>query len=128
MNTINVSTDGLFQATPASPSSSQIAARQAIPKELSSFSGDPEEWPMFISTFGHSTFAAGLSNVEDILRLQKCLKGRAREMEKDKLLLPNLVQEVMSTLKMERMIDKLRKLAPPKEKLEFIIEYALAVL
>jgi len=49
-------------------------------------------------------------------------------MEKDKLLLPNLVQEVMSTLKMERMIDKLRKLAPPKEKLEFIIEYALAVL
>ncbi|XP_070854774.1 uncharacterized protein [Drosophila suzukii] len=31
MNTLNVSTDGLFQATPASPSSSQIAARQAIP-------------------------------------------------------------------------------------------------
>jgi len=57
-------------------------------------------------------------------------------MVKDKLLLPSLVPEVMSTLKMffgrpehivERMIDKVRKLAPPKEKLEFIIEYALAV-
>jgi len=42
----------------------------------------------------------------------------------------------MSTLKMffgrpehilERMIDKVRKLAAPKEKLESIIEYALAV-
>jgi len=28
---------------------------------------------------------------------------------------------------LERMIDKVRKLAPPKEKLESIIEYALAV-
>ncbi|XP_044316262.1 uncharacterized protein LOC123037810 [Drosophila rhopaloa] len=130
------STDGLFQAIPASPSSSQIAARQAIPKELPSFSGDPEEWPMFISTFEHSTSAAGFSNVENMLRLQKCLKGRAREMVKDKLLLPSLVPEVMSTLKMffgrpehilERMIDKVRKLPPPKEKLESIIEYALAV-
>ncbi|KAH8360924.1 hypothetical protein KR084_005014 [Drosophila pseudotakahashii] len=136
MNVLGGSTAGLFQATPASPSTSQIAARQAIPKELPSFSGDPEEWPMFISTFEHSTSAAGFSNVENMLRLQKCLKGRAREMVKDKLLLPSLVPEVMSTLKMffgrpehilERMIDKVRKLPPPKEKLESIIEYALAV-
>jgi len=96
MNTLNVSTDGLFQATPASPSSSQIAARQAIPKELPSFSGDPEEWPMFISTFEHSTSAEGFSNNENLLHLQKCLKGRAREMVKNKLLLRRLVPEVMS--------------------------------
>jgi len=84
---------------------------------------------MFISTFEHSTSAAGFSHVENMLRLQKWLKGRAREIMKDKLLLPSLVPEVMSTLKMffgrpehilERIIDKVRKLAPPKEKLESI--------
>jgi len=65
-------------------------------------------------------------NVENMLRLQKCLRGRAREMVKDKLLLPSLVPEVISTLKMffgrpehilERMIVKVRKLAPTKEKM-----------
>ncbi|KAL7743748.1 hypothetical protein ACLKA6_016808 [Drosophila palustris] len=105
------------------PSSSQLAARHAIPKELPKFSGDPEDWPCFISTFEHSTSVAGLSDVENMLRLQKCLGGKARELVKDKLLIPSMVSDVISTLKMffgrpehilERMIDRVRKLPPPK--------------
>ncbi|KAM8703112.1 hypothetical protein ACLKA7_007823 [Drosophila subpalustris] len=38
---------------------SQVSARHAIPKDLPAFSGDPEEWPMLISTFNHSTSVAG---------------------------------------------------------------------
>ncbi|KAL7739644.1 hypothetical protein ACLKA6_018854 [Drosophila palustris] len=118
------------------PSSSQLAARHAIPKELPKFSGDPEDWPCFISTFEHSTSVAGLSDVENMLRLQKCLGGKARELVKDKLLIPSMVSDVISTLKMffgrpehilERMIDRVRKLPPPKDRLESFIDFALAV-
>ncbi|KAH8339623.1 hypothetical protein KR067_011866 [Drosophila pandora] len=135
MNPTDVPEAGMVRATD-SPTSSQIAARQAIPKDLSTFSGDPEEWPLFISTFEHSTTAAGYTNVENMLRLQKSLKEKARELIRDKLLLPNLVPDVISTLKMffgrpehilERMVEKVRRLAPPKDRLEALIEYALAV-
>ncbi|XP_044573440.1 uncharacterized protein LOC123257680 [Drosophila ananassae] len=135
MNPTDVPEAGMVRATD-SPTSSQIAARQAIPKDLPTFSGDPEEWPLFISTFEHSTTAAGYTNVENMLRLQKSLKGKARELIRDKLLLPNLVPDVISTLKMffgrpehilERMVEKVRRLAPPKDRLEALIEYALAV-
>ncbi|XP_043066490.1 uncharacterized protein [Drosophila bipectinata] len=135
MNPADVAVAGMFRATD-SPTSTQIAARQAIPKDLPTFSGDPEDWPLFISTFEHSTTAAGYTNVENMLRLQKSLKGKARDLVRDKLLLPNLVPEVISTLKMffgrpehilERMVEKVRRLASPKDRLEALIEYALAV-
>ncbi|XP_044573304.1 uncharacterized protein LOC123257617 [Drosophila ananassae] len=135
MNPTDVPEAGMVRATD-SPTSSQIAARQAIPKDLPTFSGDPEEWPLFISTFEYSTKAAGYTNVENMLRLQKSLKGKARELIRDKLLLPNLVLDVISTLKMffgrpehilERMVEQERRLAPPKDRLEALIEYALAV-
>ncbi|XP_043069570.2 uncharacterized protein [Drosophila bipectinata] len=135
MNPADVAVAGMFRATD-SPTSTQIAARQAIPKDLLTFSGDPEDWPLFISTFEHSTTAAGYTNVENMRRLQKSLKGKARDLVRDKLLLPNLVPEVISTLKMffgrpehilERMVEKVRRLAPPKDRLEALIEYALAV-
>ncbi|KAM8703164.1 hypothetical protein ACLKA7_007873 [Drosophila subpalustris] len=116
------------------PSSSQLAARHAITKELPKFSGDPEDWPCFISTFEHSTSVAGLSDVENMLCLQKCLGGKARELVKDKLLIPSMVSDVISTLKMffgrpehilERMIDRVRKLPLPKDRLESFIDFAL---
>ncbi|XP_036329696.1 uncharacterized protein LOC118741829 [Rhagoletis pomonella] len=136
MNTAGTSVPITQITASSAPSPSQIAARQAIPKELPIFSGDPEEWPMFISTFEHSTSIAGFSNVENMLRLQRCLKGKARELVKDKLLLPTMVPDVLNTLKMffgrpehilERMITKARKIPPPKERLESLIEFALAV-
>ncbi|KAL7723128.1 hypothetical protein ACLKA6_012682 [Drosophila palustris] len=125
-----------FQASENSLSSSQVSARHAIPKDLPTFSGDPEEWPIFISTFNHSTSVAGFSHTENMMRLQKCLKGKARDLVKDRLLIPSMVPEVISALKMffgrpehilERLIEKVRKLQPPKDKLEALIEFSLAV-
>lgn len=66
--------------------SSQIATRQAIPKDLPGFSGDPVEWPTFISMYENSTSAAGFTDIENMLRLQKALKGKALDLVSDKLL------------------------------------------
>nr|XP_029716754.1 flocculation protein FLO11-like [Aedes albopictus] len=37
------------------PSSAQLAARQVMPRELPDFSGDPQDWPLFSSSFYNST-------------------------------------------------------------------------
>lgn len=120
----------------AGPTASQLAERQAIPRDLPKFHGDPEEWPLFISSFENSTAVAGYSHVENLIRLQACLKGRAKELVKSKLMLPTMVPEIIHTLKicfgrpehiLERLIEKARKLPPPKDKLDSMIDFALCV-
>ncbi|XP_036347102.1 uncharacterized protein LOC118756446, partial [Rhagoletis pomonella] len=119
-----------------SPTPAQIAARQAIPKELPHFHGTPEEWPLFISSFETSTEVAGYSNAENLMRLQACLKGKAREMVRSKLLLPTMVPEIIATLRMcfgrpeliiEHLIEKVQKVPPIKDKLDALIDFALCV-
>ncbi|XP_065077557.1 uncharacterized protein LOC135700826 [Ochlerotatus camptorhynchus] len=56
---------------------SQLAARQAVSKELPEFYGNPEDWPLFFSMYNSSTKMCGFSNEENMLRLRKCLKGKA---------------------------------------------------
>ncbi|XP_073831625.1 uncharacterized protein [Musca autumnalis] len=118
------------------PTPQQLSARQILPKELPPFNGDPEEWPIFISSYENSTSIGGYSNAENLIRLQQCLKGRAREMVRNKLLLPQMVPEIIDTLRMyfgrpelilDRMIDKARQMPPPKDKLEAIIDFAMCV-
>jgi len=62
------------------PTPSQIAARQAIPRELPAFDGNPQAWPLFYSSFQTSTEIAGYTNAENLMRLQSSLRGRAREL------------------------------------------------
>lgn len=118
------------------PTPEQVTARHAIPKQLPSFNGDPEEWPLFISSFENSTAAAGFTNVENLIRLQTALKGKARDMVKNKLLLPQMVPEIIQTLRMcfgrpehilDRVISKARGMPAIKDKLEALIEYAMCV-
>ncbi|XP_073836062.1 uncharacterized protein isoform X2 [Musca autumnalis] len=118
------------------PTPSQLAARHSIPRDLPHFHGDPEEWPLFISSFENSTAVAGYSHAENLIRLQSCLKGKAKELVRSKLMLPAMVPEIIQTLRMyfgrpehilERVIEKARKFPPPKDKLEGIIEFALCV-
>lgn len=78
----------------------QLAARQVLPSELSPFYGDPEDWPVFVTSYENSTAIGGYSNAKNIICLQHCLKGIAREIVRNKLLLPDTVPEVMQTLKM----------------------------
>lgn len=123
--------------TPAvGPTTTQIAARNAIPKQLPNFNGDPEDWPLFISSFENSTAVAGYSNAENLIRLQASLKGKARDLVKNKLLLPQMVPEIIQTLRMcfgrpehilERVIAKARSMPPIKDKLDALIEYAMCV-
>ncbi|XP_062710849.1 uncharacterized protein LOC134288933 [Aedes albopictus] len=119
------------------PSGGQLAARQVMPRDLPSFSGDPQDWPLFSSSFYNSTAACGYTYVENLARLQRCLKGHALESVKSRLLMPQSVPHVMETLRMlygrpdiliHSLLQKLRSVASPRnENLQSIINYGMAV-
>ncbi|XP_058826515.1 uncharacterized protein LOC131686265 [Topomyia yanbarensis] len=122
---------------PFSISRNHLAARQAISKDLPTFSGNPEEWPLFLSTFNSTTAMCGFTNEENIVRLQRSLKGRAFEAVKCRLMHPSNVNGVLSTLKMlfgqpevivNSMISKIAALPALKEdKLETLVDFAVSV-
>ncbi|XP_058816130.1 uncharacterized protein LOC131679416 [Topomyia yanbarensis] len=116
---------------------SQLAARQAVSKDLPSFDGNPEDWPVFVSSFNRTTEMCGFTNEENILRLQKSLKGRAYEAVRSQLLHSSNVMDVISTLKMicgqpeaiiYSIIGKVTAIPPVKaERLDTLVDFALAV-
>ncbi|XP_062710797.1 uncharacterized protein LOC134288888 [Aedes albopictus] len=118
-------------------SRSQIAARQAIPRDLPEFDGALEDWPLFYATFNSSTQMCGLTNEENMLRLRKCLKGKALEAVRSELLHPSNVADILSTLKMlygrpeaivQSIVRKIKNLPPPNtENLETVVNFALTV-
>lgn len=71
-------------------------------KQLPVFIGKPEKWPIFISCYENttSTHICGFTQSENMIRLQRCLKGRALDSVRSKLLIPIMVPDVLSTLKM----------------------------
>ncbi|KXJ76116.1 hypothetical protein RP20_CCG010296 [Aedes albopictus] len=119
------------------PSPSQLAARQVMSKDLPTFSGDPADWPIFISSFMNSSLACGFNSAENLARLQRCLKGPAYESVKSRLLLPESVPQVIDTLRLlygrpelliNALLQKVRSVPAPKsEKLETIIDFGMAV-
>ncbi|XP_065073508.1 uncharacterized protein LOC135697661 [Ochlerotatus camptorhynchus] len=82
----------------AGPTAEQLAARQVIPRELPVFTGDPQDWPLFFSSFRNSTEACGYNDAENLARLQRCLRGHALESVRSRLLIPESVPHVMTTL------------------------------
>lgn len=66
--------------------------------DLPEFDGLPEKWPVFIAAFLQSTQAFGYSALQNIFRLQKCLKGEARDAVEYLLMNPNNVDELIDTL------------------------------
>lgn len=75
-----------------------LAVRQRLKIELPAFNGSAEEWPLFISQF---EFTKDLcSPVENLIRLQKALKGDARKLVQNQLLNPTDVQGIVETLRM----------------------------
>ncbi|XP_058817334.1 uncharacterized protein LOC131680635 [Topomyia yanbarensis] len=79
----------------------QLAARHVVCKELLKFSGDPLEWPMFISAFESTTVMCGIQPDENLARLQKSLVGSAREKVHSILTLPSAIPEILRTLRDE---------------------------
>ncbi|XP_055617995.1 trichohyalin-like [Toxorhynchites rutilus septentrionalis] len=113
------------------PTPHQLAARQVISRELPVFSRDPIEWPLFISSYHHSTEACGYTESENLLRLQRALKGVAKEAVSSFLLHHSTVPHVLSTLQtlygrpeqiVHNLVAKVRATAAPKaERLETLI-------
>ncbi|XP_062704773.1 uncharacterized protein LOC134287084 [Aedes albopictus] len=125
---------GQFQVL---PTQHQLMARQVMPKDLPSFRGDPEDWPLFYSAYVNSTMACGYSDVENLARLQKALQGKAYDAVKSRLLLPACVPQVMSTLHMlygrpeliiQSLLNKVREAPAPKpDKLDTLISFGMTV-
>ena len=78
----------------------KLMARQVGGRDLPQFSGRPEEWPVFAHMFKLTTAECGLSDSENLIRLQKCLRGDAREAVLAMLTVPGNVGEVMRTLEL----------------------------
>ncbi|XP_052901623.1 uncharacterized protein LOC128309307, partial [Anopheles moucheti] len=118
-------------------SQSQIAARKASGRELPTFSGSAEQWPLFISSYEHSTAICGYSDYENLLRLQKALKGAALEAVSSLLLLPSGLKEAIDVLKLrfgrpevivENLMEKVRRMpAPRADRLDTLVEFGFAV-
>ncbi|XP_037931374.1 uncharacterized protein LOC119666163 [Teleopsis dalmanni] len=116
--------------------SSQLAARQCIPRDLPTFRGDPEEWHIFISAYEQTKQIAGFSDYECLMRLQRCLIGKARDVVRNMLVLPNMVGEIINTLRMyfgrpeiilNKLIEKMRQLPPPRGRLGDLIDFAVNI-
>ena len=81
-----------------SQNSGSVAVHRKI-YDLPEFSGVPEEWPMFSTAFNNSTTVYGYNNFENCVRLQRALKGDARESVKSLLIHPDNVNMVMEQLR-----------------------------
>ena len=73
-------------------------ARQSTGKELPTFSGSPEDWPVFAHLFRSSTETCGFSDAENLGRLNRALKGKARESALMLLRIPGNVPKILEHL------------------------------
>lgn len=135
-NTIDCQTRDVNKTNYENITTTQLVARQTISRELPMFNGDPKEWPIFFSAFEQSSRIAGYSDEENLVRLQKSLQGKAREAVRNCLMLPDMVPDIMRTLKMyfgrpecilKNVIEEVRKISLQRGKLENLIEFAFAV-
>ncbi|XP_062557991.1 uncharacterized protein LOC134222861 [Armigeres subalbatus] len=115
----------------------QLAARKAVSQHLPKFRGEPDVWPLFISSFEHTTSACGFSNLENLKRLQDCLQGDALEAVRSRLVLPNSVPDVISDLRnlfgrpeklLKTLLTKVRNAPVPNaQRLESFISFGIVV-
>ncbi|XP_055612957.1 uncharacterized protein LOC129759509 [Uranotaenia lowii] len=115
----------------------QLAARQSFARELPIFTGDPAEWPVFIGNYEYTTAVCGYTNGENMLRLQRSLKGYALESVRSRLVLPAAIPQVIEALRskfgrpdflINSLLQKVRAIPVQRSgKLESLIEYGEAV-
>ncbi|XP_062704316.1 uncharacterized protein LOC134286681 [Aedes albopictus] len=119
------------------PTAEQLAARQVIPKELPVFAGDPQDWPLFLSSFNNSTEACGYNDAENLARLQQCLRGHALESVRSRLLIPESVPYVLATLErlygrpeviIHSLLKRMREIPSPRgDDLKTLIKFGMGV-
>lgn len=118
-------------------SQSQVYARQVVSKELPIFSGDPRDWPIFISKLRESTQQCGFTASENLDRLSRCLKGQAYDAVRTDLANPEALSSVIATLRMlygrpetiyHALVNHVRDSPPVKiEKLDTLITFGMRV-
>ncbi|XP_049291206.1 uncharacterized protein LOC125768064 [Anopheles funestus] len=118
-------------------SQSQVLARRSVSSKLPTFTGKPEEWSVFESSFYETTELCGFSDGENIVRLQQALKGDALKAVQGRLRNAANLKEVMEELKtsfgrpeiiVQTLLSQIRRQVPPKtEKLESLIQFAISV-
>ncbi|XP_050093824.1 uncharacterized protein LOC126576558 [Anopheles aquasalis] len=118
-------------------STSQIQARKAVSRELPTFKGEPEGWPMFIAGFHHTTHMCGYTPEENIVRLQSSLKGKALDTVRALLMHPENVDQAIETLKtrfgqpeiiVHQLIDNISRLPPIRDdNPEALMDFAVQV-
>ena len=112
-------------------------ARQTQGNQLPSFSGSPEEWPVFKALYDSSTTACGFTNADNLARLQRCLKGTAKDMVDALLLVPDNVPNIVRTLEMrygrpdviiQSLVSKVTALPPVGENRHTeVLDFAVTV-
>ncbi|CAL8111098.1 unnamed protein product [Orchesella dallaii] len=115
----------------------KFLARQTGGKDLPFFSGEPADWPSFFSIFKKSTEVCGFSDEENLMRLVKVLKGKAKESVQSMLDASCRIQDIINILKMrfgrpqaimKSMIEKAKSVPAPSEKnFEALIDFSVTV-
>ncbi|XP_055527785.1 uncharacterized protein LOC129720345 [Wyeomyia smithii] len=115
----------------------QIATRKVISGHLPKFNGDPETWPLFISSFENTTRACGYSNIENLDRLLNSLGGEALNAVRSMLVLPDSVPEVIRDLRrlfgqpeklLRTLLNKVKNAPPPTtEDLKTFVRFGITV-
>lgn len=115
----------------------QIATRKVVSRTLPKFNGDPEAWPLFISSFEHTTRACGYSNIENLDRLLNSLEGEALNAVRSMLVLPDSVPEVIRDLRrlfgqperlLRTLLNKVKNAPPPTtENLKTFVTFGITV-
>lgn len=85
---------------------SRWITRQSMPTDLPDFNGNSLEWHAFISQYRISSELCNFNNqlilfiiiLINLARLQKCLKGKAREVVQSLLIFPDNVDRVIEVL------------------------------
>lgn len=114
-----------------------LLSRLATSKDLPLYHGDPLEWLQFREAFYESTRVCKYSDIENMWRLRKCLRGEAREAASALLMGASSPCDVMAALElrfgrpetvMRQVSIQLRKLSPlPDAYHAEIIKFAIKI-
>ncbi|XP_067621618.1 uncharacterized protein [Eurosta solidaginis] len=118
-----------------SSSSGQGAVKKLY--DLPEFDGKPEDWPMFRESFIMTTQEYGYNERQNMIRLQKAIKGKAREVVECLLIHSNNVPKVIDVLGerfgrpeqlVKSQITRVRSCAPiPENRLDMLVPFATKV-
>lgn len=115
----------------------KLVSRQILGKDLPEFHGEISKWLTFQDHYNETTTSCQFTDRENIMRLRKCLKGKARDCVESLLVSSQNAKSIMAVLErrfgrpddiVKTEIKKVKAIPSPKEDdPQSIIEFATAV-